>query len=334
MMVCAAAEPSRDLPSEWPESWRAGYERFERFRVERERGRRETMIDIEPQGVVWRNPVKNDPGRNVSIELFHRGANAFGITKDIASGDYAACVRFATLLGYQYLPPIIWFRVRVEGERRYFFENGERRFERLSAPEPAGDFWPNERMLAWLDYQILPGGHPADIRSENKKVQPALFLQVDRDGTIHYETDLIQAHPDVLKWHIYRDGKLAHRGPVSPESTFPLADEMGVYQVMAGLDGPNGFFPTSNLLTFVLGPSDDGGSELVFRGESARDPDSPEWFRACHQPPWGTGPERFASEEDADDARNIARFFYAAADLFNQPDAPWVKQPAPDEPAE
>lgn len=246
---CAAAP----LPAEWSE----GASRFERFLAEREKVNLDSDLCISPQG-----EVSNDiPVEEARIVLFRRGSQVFqgtleNVLRDHASeilfpGRYAACMRTGTGPGSQFVPPLVWFDVK---------ETEERTAAPSIPPEPAEKFWPNPRLLAFLDYNSLPRRSPLAISSTNNRAKPNVILTVKQDGTVERNT-LAPAFEETLKWRVFHDGVLISEESATGDDRLPPLTEPGSYLVLAGVEGPEGFFPVSNFLQFPLFP--DGGKLVV-----------------------------------------------------------------------
>jgi len=137
------------------------------------------------------------------------------------------------------------------------------RVRRIASPAKDDEVWPNERMLLYLDFQIFPKGHPWDIEKANRKVTPAVTLRLDRRGRI--ERDLLpdEAAERLLRWRIYRQGRLVGRGSATGVARLTADFGPGTYQVWLGVEGPAGFMPVSNLLEYPLFPDASGENVVI-----------------------------------------------------------------------
>jgi hypothetical protein len=131
-------------------------------------------------------------------------------------------------------------------------------------PPPGADedFWPNERLFLFRDFHIFPGGHPWDIEAVNRRVTPAVVLRIRQDGLVTRNL-LPEAEERLLRWRVYKDGKLVEKGAPAAGAEWRTAHGDGNYQVCLGVEGPTGFMPVSNLLFFPLFPAGEGKLEVI-----------------------------------------------------------------------
>ena len=204
---------------------------------------------------------------------------------------------------------------------------GTRTLKILPAPTPADAWWPNERMLAWLDYHNLTGRHRTELRKANRKITPAVFLQVDEAGTLLRDVLPENNAESVLCWRIFHNGKLVHKAPATGIKSLPTSVYgVGNFVVLAGIEGPGGFLPVSNLLQYTLAPGNDGSLTLLYsKFDYGRPEDYPDWYLAILPPPLGSGPLYFEQESELKAARDVASAWLGCADLFNAPEASWIR---------
>ncbi len=340
--IFAAAHDSRaqDLPAAWPTGWREGYQRFERFLKFRQENWPTSTLRIEPDGTVATGFQLDQQRESAqSLQIFQDGIGniSSGMAKNGAPQSLqifralvpnrlnAGVVRVTTVVGYQHILPIVWFEVLPEsGAERRLFGGTKRPLKILPPPEPAEDYLPNDRFLQWLDFQVLGKRYPHDIRAGNIKVSPAVFLQVDRRGVVHRKKLTDRKAEAALEWRFYFNGRLKVRSAASDIEELSTARfGPGNYIVLAGISGPQGFFPVSNLLQFNLAPgSDQDGLELLFsKFDYGDESDYPGWYREVIQ---ADRKKLFHSDESLLKARALASVWRGCADLYNDPKAKWI----------
>jgi hypothetical protein len=124
----------------------------------------------------------------------------------------------------------------------------------IPSPQPSDEFWPNERLFRFIDFDIFPDHDPHGLRQQNNKVKPAVTLTVAESNAIVRES-LDPALEVLLHWRIYYNGRLIEKGSATGATRFPCDHGEGFYQAFVGVEGPTGFMPVSNLLKFSLPPA-------------------------------------------------------------------------------
>jgi hypothetical protein len=342
VLLSVSSAKSADLTAAWPASWKQAYERFQKFLRLRGENWPASDLSVSKDGVfdaeVWNSPSKNNVHQ--SITTYQDGVIRLGGPPPdpnylFAGKSFAAVTIVCSDMGYQHVFPLVWFEIVPTPGWELSLPGGEKRTIRpLPAPQPEASFWPNERLLSWLDFQILPGRHPDDIREANDKVNPAAFLQVDELGIVHRANVFAHEAERFLTWRVFCNGRLVYDAPTAGKPTLPLASYgAGFYIVLVGLNGPDGFFPISNLLKFSLAPRNgaDGLRLLFFKKFDYRNPDDyPDWYRAILSPPLGKGPLRFSDKKQLQAAQKLADAWQGSLEGFNAPDAAWIYHaPAP-----
>jgi hypothetical protein len=94
-------------------------------------------------------------------------------------------------------------------------------------------------------------------------VKPSVTLRLTNRGVVERERLVEEAAERLLRWRVYYDGRLIEKGSAAGVTRFETAKGLGTYQVFAGVEGPSGFMPVSNLLEYPLFP-EAGGSYAIF----------------------------------------------------------------------
>jgi hypothetical protein len=100
-------------------------------------------------------------------------------------------------------------------------------------------------------------------------VKPDVILRLEMHGAVRRERLANEVAEKLLRWRIYRDGKLVDRSPASGVIQRETDLGPGTYSVWLGVEGPGGFMPVSNLLHYPLFP-DGSGKDVVIPAESRR----------------------------------------------------------------
>lgn len=267
LAVQASAE---DPPAAWPPGWVSAYERFEKFNAAREKYNPATHLEFSSSGAIYHTvPFAAGERRNLFFTFFQTGrqnlesalANAT-LSQNPAvfpPGRYASCVKVSGPNGYQHLYPIVWF----ESSRSPGRNASELRFKMVPPPEPAEDFWPNERLLKFLDFTVFPNFGLPQVMLSNDRVTPSISLKVTNAGMVVREK-LDDSSEKLLRWRVYHNGRLVERGAAEGVLRYDAARHgAGSYLILLGADGPTGFLPVSNYLHFPLFPEKGGGCAVL-----------------------------------------------------------------------
>ena len=271
----SGAETDRDFAG-WPENWANTYRHFEKFIAAQYANVPTTDLTLSPRGEVQTDlPGEIDPQRfpqrHTTIAFYKNGAEILemqlkgglfseGRNRLFPPGTYATClVTCDELAGYQFRHPLRWLQVN---HARFGMENdiqteGPLAVQMIAQPEPGGDFWPNDRLLRFRDFQVLPHYNPLQSFRENRRVSPNVTLAVSNSGTIQRDK-LDAALEKLLRWRIYHNGRLVENGWATDDIRHAAVRGMGTYVAFVGVDGPTGFMPVSNLLQFPLFPERNG----------------------------------------------------------------------------
>lgn len=251
----------------WPKSWSDVYYRFEKFIATQNEYVMPPVLTILPQGKLEHDI---DLNRKPTLVLFTEGRCILesgcdhytleGNEAFFQPGIYAACFKsFDNLFGYQYSHPLTWFQVdhvrnhgksAIRGETRL-------RVSMLAQPQPTDDYWPNDRLLRFWDFQVFPRINPLEFYRNNNKVSPKVTLAVTNAGIVQRDK-LDDPAEKILRWRIYLNGRLVERGSATGDINHAVRRGTGSYVAFVGLEGPNGFMPVSNLLEFPLFPERNG----------------------------------------------------------------------------
>jgi hypothetical protein len=275
-----AADP--DPLAQWPESWANAYRRFEGYIAAREKYIPSGTLQISPKGsVVYPQDMTPLSAAGIWLHFYHDGnivwedlhmLDLFGNdrARRLPPGKYAVRSGFASWSGLPQLYPLNWIETyREEPGNAPKADSGDASPPNLSvriipAPEPAEDYWPNERLLKFIDFThfaVMGRGVAAgdEIRT---KLTPSLTFTLSPTGVL--TRDPLDAPLEkLLHWRIYHDGRLIERGPAANVTRFAIASGPGVYQVFAGVEGPAGFMPVSRPLQFPLFPEKNGGLAVM-----------------------------------------------------------------------
>jgi len=252
----------------WPEDWISAYQRFEKFVATQNENVPETDVTISPTGVITSDlPDSVDRETFTTAVFFQEGVDILemGLKGQFLNGrregTYAICLRTTgKLVGYQYVHPLRWFQVepaKAVGDRS---RRGTVRM--IEQPQPEMDNWPNDRLLRYHDFQVLPHNNPLEFIRVNKKVSPKITLAVTNAGIIQRQK-LDDAHEKLLRWRIYFNGHVVEKDAATGDLQHAVAQGMGSYVAFVGVEGPNGFMPVSNFLQFPLFPELDGHMAVV-----------------------------------------------------------------------
>ena len=281
-LTCSADEASSiDARfSGWPETWADAYRRFEAFIAARRASWPKSDLEIAGNGAITHSVrIFESRTEHLTLNFFRRGRQVLGMMDNgdlfgqgrssvLTPGKYAACLWASTAEGYQYVYPIRWFEISSAPN-----QPGESASEprvKMTAPPGAGEeVWPNERELLYLDFQIFPHAFPRDIEESNRKVKPDVILRLEMHGAVRRERLANEVAEKLLRWRIYRDGKLVDRSSASGVIQRETDLGPGTYLVWLGVEGPSGFMPVSNLLHYPLFP-DGSGKDVVIPAESRR----------------------------------------------------------------
>lgn len=300
----------------WPDGWVEAYERFERFIAGRNATWPSSGLEISEDGTIT-HAVRVAESRSESayFYLFHHGrevlavimADKLGDRYPYLPGNYVAAIRVSTASGYQYLYPLVSFEIVKPPPDALLPEPGSFPFRIRVQPPPADpeSVWPNERFLHFLDFDIFPHGHPWSIEKQNSKVAPPVTLTLDNHG--HVERELVkEANAErLLRWRIYRNGRLVRRDSAAGITRADLDVGPGTYQACVGVEGPGGFMPVSNILEFPMFPDVAGKNAVI---PSDRDGDgTPDFFAALPEDDRGLGLQQGAEPDDVASAAETPR---------------------------
>ncbi len=254
---------------EWPDGWRSAYARFHDFADAQRRLWPRSEAEILPDGSIHHGiPITETTTEHITTEFFHNGVSILssggtdGILDDSLArffqpGRYTLAIKTSGSLDYQYAFPIDRFEIA-----------DDRRSVRKAAEDPSEAVWPNERILSFFNFHVLPHRNPNDIREVNAKVSPTLRLDLTNSSEVRRELLTDQAERQLV-WRIYHQGALIEDGPAGGVLAKQMTGGPGTYQVLLGIDGPDGFMPVSNFLEFPLFPSAEGS--LVVRPEPSEE---------------------------------------------------------------
>jgi hypothetical protein len=263
-------EPPVTLES-WPQNWVETYRKFETFLAEQARYVPASGLEILPDGTILHAiPLSDKSANRPGISFYQNGSQVldmvaggtlFGEARKriFRSGTYAAGMHYAGAAGYQFLCPLVWFQIyspKTE-ENSTSREQDSLRVRMIDPPQPAEDYWPNKRMLRFLDFHIFPNRHRDDVYKKNSRVTPDVVLSVTNSGAI-VRAKLDEPLERLLRWWIYQNGRLIEHGTAEAEIRREPLREPGSYIAFVGVDGPQGFMPVSNVLKFPLFPEKDG----------------------------------------------------------------------------
>jgi hypothetical protein len=319
-----------------PQGWTRAQRSFAHFLEVRRKIGWFGGLEVTPRGVVFLDlPAGSDTGldfwwsgvRWAAVSMTKPKQEPLLMWRHAMPGRQAIVGVAVTTLGYQHVTPIRWIEVLPAPEKRMqLFGGASRTIREVSPPENPETVWPNDRMLAWLDWQITPHRHPNDIQKKNAHVKPAALLRVDAHGSVHRDLFPEPEAEKPLQWRVYCNGKLVHTSPATGSRKLETASHgPGAYIVLLGLDAPDGFFPVSNLLQYTLAPQLEGKLQLAFGGPDYGDYTSyPPWYRAVLPPPAGTAPLVFRDSASLERARAIVAAWRGASNFGNAPNAPWI----------
>lgn len=256
----------------WPPGWVSSYRRFEDFITVRRASWPAANLQILPDGMITHEVrLWESRSEHLTLDVFRDGQLILGMgmadhllgqgrSGTFVPGTYAACLKASTSVGYQYLYPLVWFEVEPRAENA---ANAGRdpRIRIIEAPVRSDALWPNERLLQFLDFDIFPRGHPWDIEKVNRKVQPNAVLRLSAEGVIERALFSDPVWESQLHWRVYHEGRLVEKGAGGGAARWETKSGPGTYHVWLGVEGPGGFMPISNMLSFPLFPS--GGKYVV-----------------------------------------------------------------------
>lgn len=282
VMAVAGTGHTQSEPKEggfhgWPPGWVESYQRFENFIQARKAHWPSSGLEISPQGdLTHAVRFAESHTEHLSLTLFRRGSGvrSLKINRPVFSGSddswatpgvYAITLYGSTRVGYQHFFPILWIEVQefsgseLEGGSKV----RERKLQMIDAPAPGEDAWPNERMLLFLDFHIFPRAFPDQITEENRKVNPVVLLRLNREGVIERDRLADENAERLLEWRVYHDGTLIKNDSANGVTRLESPRAVGIYQVFAGVEGPNGFMPVSNLVEYPLFPQPGGNLAVI-----------------------------------------------------------------------
>lgn len=277
LILCASpaslfAESKSNLAFEgWPASWVEAYLRFEAFIEAREKYWDTYDLEILPHGesLHYARYVERSRGAGLTIESTYNGRRLPFITKPPAeyfeyfpSMTASAALKLGTEQGYQYGLPVVWYEITADTTSPSARRHNNYIYRKLPINGNNTDFFPNNRILHFFDFHILPGGHPWDVFGENRRVSPSLRITINNEGLIERDVLAEPAVEKLLRWIVYKDGKLIVDQPVNGNLNFSPGADMGAYVAFLAVQGRSGYLPVSNVLFYPLFPTTTGATSL------------------------------------------------------------------------
>lgn len=281
----AAEEGAAGLPPAWVKS----YERFDNYIVERKRFFPASGLELAPSGnLIHSVRLAEGLREHLNIEVFWNGRRTLQMsvsswsagrefTGIMGPGRHALVLQSCGLLGYQYLYPFLWTETEVREARSQNRSGGSLWTRAAKAPEPAEDFWPNERLFLFRDFAVFPGHNPHDFYYKNNKVPGAITLGLTNEGTLVRELQTPEVEKN-LRWRIYHNGRVIEKGPAEGMEKYDANRGPGSYQAFLGIEGVTGFMPVSNMVEFPLFPSGEG--KCVVFPPATKEPGFPDFLAA------------------------------------------------------
>jgi len=252
----------------WPDGWVKAYQRFENYNAARAEFFPAANLEISPTGQISHGVrLATSPEENLGIDFYNAGRrfllkavnghlSEIGDSVLFPPGTYTAVLQSCGFAGFQDHYPFLWFEIEpLEKDRPGAAANVQVRA--IPPPQPAENFWPNERLCKFLDFHIFPDHAPDDIYRRNARVSPNVTLKLTNSGTIQRDK-LAPELEKLLRWRIYHNGRLIEKGTAKGVVKYDADRGTGTYQIFVGVEGPNGFLPVSNLLQFPLFPEASG----------------------------------------------------------------------------
>jgi len=270
--IAVGAALAADTSAQWPESWRKDYRRFETYIQARATYWQPSMLAIRPSGEVDQGVmIYEERTQHLTLDVYQAGEVMLGLAvkpstnllkgRNIPVGTYAAVLRSASGIGYQHHSPMVWFSVSDVPDA----ESGRMKREVAMIPPPGeGEaIWPNERMLLFVGFNILPRHFSNELQLENNKVSPAIVLRLDDQGSIHRSALANPVLEKFLCWRVYHDGRLIDQSAAGNVLTYTPPAGVGGYVVMLVVEGPRGPMPVSNIMQYPLFPGAGGHYAIV-----------------------------------------------------------------------
>ncbi len=262
----------------WPITWKDTYLRFEAFIQDREKywGHYDLEFLEDGQGLYFARYIGEERRVGLQVEANYAGRYLIS-TKDCRlklpteyfehfnSMKISATLKLGTELGYQYGLPVVWYEITPKkGARRSNAELSTEgySYRKLELDGEDTKLYPNNRILLFYDYHILPGGHPWDIYGENQRISPNIHITVDNQGLIERNVLEDESAERLLRWVVYKDGELIVDRPVEGEVAFTPDTVPASYVAFVSVMGPSGYMPVSNVLLYPLFPTTSGSSSL------------------------------------------------------------------------
>lgn len=270
--LLVAGNPPTDPFAGWPSGWVATYQRFEKYNQSIAQHFPRADLEISPSGQPLHSvKLFTSTTEHLGFEFYRNGSRILSradsktsfseISGTFLPDTYAVVMKSCGSLGYQYLYPITWFKTEYSETSKWSGDKNQLVFTMIKAPDVPEDFWPNERMLKYLDFHVFPKENPRELLQKNSKVEPSISLSVTISGTIVRE-ELTPELEKLLQWRVYHDGQLINKSFAANITRLNIAEKMGDYLVFVGIVGPSGFMPVSNLLHFPLFPKKPEGFEV------------------------------------------------------------------------
>ncbi|MFD2256312.1 hypothetical protein ACFSSA_06475 [Luteolibacter algae] len=264
----------------WPEQWVLAYKRLDTFIKAKDLYWPTSDLTISEDGEIHHSlSINTTSSEHLTLCLFEYGSGSseWAISTSTNSsehgnrylpklnpGTYVALIRSFGTLGYQYHFPIVYLEVN-HGDASAQKQSTSGLVVRTIRPGGAGlPDWPDRRVCVFSDFHVARDHrNPNDLKHRNELVDPSVVLALHNDGVIRRE---LLPEPELEKqlyWRIYKYNKLVATRPAAGQSSIAVADGIGSYRVFLCVNGPTGFMPVSNMISFPLFPSSDGGVECV-----------------------------------------------------------------------
>ncbi|MDR3401040.1 MAG: hypothetical protein P4L99_00970 [Chthoniobacter sp.] len=270
------AEPEQSFAG-WPKGWVETYQRFEKFIAAQKESVPASDLEFSPEGgISTSRPAEINPVTHTTVVFYRQGADILemgmngGLFEEgrqglFPPGIYATCLMTCgKMVGYQYIHPLQWFQVEPAGagDAPDGRNAGRMTIRTIEQPQPEADYWPNDRLLRFCDFQALPNRGFLAFFREISKVSPSVILAVTNAGVVQREK-LDDALEKLLQWRIYCNGRLVEKGSAAEDLHHAVASGVGTYVAFVGVEGPDGFMPVSNYLQFPLFPERDGSMAVL-----------------------------------------------------------------------
>lgn len=246
-------------PSNWPEGWERAYLRFQAFADARDAYWPSSKLALGADGLLtFEKPAPVAEKSVCGMQPFRKGytrlASYYNSTLDLSKSFkepqlISICVRGMTRHGYLHFPPLLHVQ----------FDQGEdgKFTKKVVEIKDEEDLWPNWRGFQFEDFHEMAFRHGSSLYESNRRVVPEVRLQIDKKAGIRRVTPLEADNEQLLIVRIYRNGKRIDPR-VAPSGSITRGDYgPGHYMVFFSLEGPDGYMPVSNFLTYFIYPEND-----------------------------------------------------------------------------